>query len=164
MSNLDDLSADIDARLAGVGLTRLTPDEFSDDRAIVWGGLYACLMVWTAEGDLVSAAQRGEGVLDTLLNKREKAWNWPATTVDGYLVLPTTKPPHVDTAIIRTIESSTLICRKFVIWHDGVRWVGLERIPILPLPPAEPSAATVEYNEAERQLLDTLRPPERAGS
>lgn len=99
--------------------------------AAYWTGTYARLLFWpvTAAG-LAEAARAGQAWLDTVLKSDEGG----QTPVDGYLVLAQETVPEL--GLVRSLELSTQVCRKHVIWPDDseMGWRGLAAVGVLGLP------------------------------
>jgi hypothetical protein len=105
--------------------------------ACLWEATYAQLLFWPVTQattvSLQEAATQGQDWLDHALASSEGR---EGTVIDGYLVLGFPQEPSEEIlAAIRTIESSTQVCRKFVIWPVGdSAWDSIFNIPVLGLP------------------------------
>lgn len=108
----------------------------------LWSGRYAAVLLWpTAQGRLSEDANTAEAWFADFLSSEEALRG--ARVLDGYLLLGLSK--KIDDAkagLVRSIELSTQICRKQVMWPDEAgEWRRFDAVTVLGLPAGVTSAA-----------------------
>ncbi|WHQ71997.1 hypothetical protein [Methylorubrum extorquens] len=133
---LDALCADVDIRrVPEMPEMPQTPVVLPAEAAF-WSGAYARVAFWpAAEDSLTDAANEGEAWLDDVLTEAESS----DRPVDGYLVIGLPAPPGHETvrSFIRSVELSTIVCRKQVVWpcaDSPCGWRGLAAVSVLGFP------------------------------
>ena len=133
----------LDPLCRGVGLSTSDRLDKAADGAALWLGPYASVLLWPAtEADLADTTNTAEAWFGDLLLREEDSRS--ARVLDGYLLicLPA-KPPETLEPVLRSIELSTRICRKHVVWPeaDG-EWRRFDSVTVLRLPEGVTSVAS----------------------
>lgn len=144
MGNIHDAQSVLDllcnkVHLARENLPSVEGVEDLPQGAAFWTADYACLLLWPiTESGLLSfkeSAAKAQDFLDGVLTEREVQRKY----TDGYLVLALNEKPtgEVDMAV-RSLELSTNICRKNVIWpspdSSSTMWSRISDVTVLGLP------------------------------
>lgn len=116
--------------------------ELIPEGSAVWLGRYAIVVLWPTEaGKLTGDATLAEAWFADFLDAEEVRRN--ARVVDGYLLLALhEKTDEGQASEVRSVELSTRICRKHVVWPeaDG-QWLRFDGVTVLGLPPGVTSTS-----------------------
>ena len=130
---MDALCADVCLRRRDGPLEEFASEVGTPEGAALWEGTYAAVLLWPCVEDaLGGAAIDGQSWLDELLSNRETS----DRPIDGYLVLalPALPAEAATATLVSTIELSTQVCRKQVVWPRAgseMGWRGLAGVSVL---------------------------------